>query len=104
MDKKPVHRLPCYILIAFSLCLCNLVLHELVADLGYCLPCGNARNLAERGGVPEAAHIHDNEDHFVLAETTAPQLRVGIVCEASTICFEVHSCSPSPLLPPPKTA
>ena len=104
MDKKSDRRLPFYIVIAFSLCLCNLVLREFMVNLENCPSCGDPQHLAEHGGVPDAAHIHDQEDDFVtLAQVNAPA-RIEFAREINAADLLAISQPQSPLLPPPKSA
>jgi hypothetical protein len=101
---KPTRRLPFSIVILFSLCLINLVLREFVGNRVDCMACSDPQHLAEHGGIPEGAHIHDHEDHFILAMLAAPQFRVVIHREAGAVSLPAHSRAPSPVLPPPKAA
>ena len=104
MDKKSDRRLPFYIVIAFSLCLCNLVLREFMVNLENCPSCGDPQHLAEHGGVPDAAHIHDQEDDFVTAAQVNAPIRIELGREIKASNLLAISQPQSPLLPPPKFA
>jgi hypothetical protein len=104
MDKKPARRLPFYIVMAFSVCLCNLVLREFVVNLDNCITCADPQHLAEHGGVPDLAHIHDHEDDFVPAVLASPQFGYVTAREIGPADLPARSRAPSPLLPPPKAA
>ena len=104
MKKKPVNRLPLYIVIIFSLCLCNLVLREFVVNLENCIACSPTQDLAEHGGVTDSAHLHDHEELFVASVLAATQLGCVRPCEPEAVDLPACSRALSPLLPPPKAA
>jgi len=78
MDKKFPRRLPLYTVMAFIICLCNLVLREFVVDLDHCIDRNFLDHMAEHGGIPDPAHIEDHEDDFVSAILAAPHIRFGM--------------------------
>ncbi len=104
MDVKPGRHLPFYIVIAFSLCLGNLVLREFVVNLENCPSCGDPQHLAEHGGVPDAAHLHDQEDDFVTTTQVNAPVRIEFAREINAADLLAISQPQSPLLPPPKLA
>ncbi len=103
MDKTPSHRLPFYVVVAFILCSCNLVLREFVIDLDNCID-RDFSHLAEHGGVPDPAHVEDHEDDFVSAIHIVPSVGIGIVHDPGAADLPARSRVLSPLLPPPKAA
>ncbi len=104
MDIKPGRRLPFYIVMVFSLCLCNLVLREFLVNLENCPSCGDPQHLAEHGGVPDAAHLHDQEDDFVTTVQVDAPIRIELGREIKAVDLLAISQPQSPLLPPPKIA
>jgi hypothetical protein len=104
MNRQPARRLPLYIVLIFSMCLCNLVLREFAVNWENCLACRDPQNLAEHGGVAGIAHIHDHEHDIIPAVLAAPQTRIGAAREIGTVNLPSCSHLPSPLLPPPKAA
>lgn len=101
---KPDQRIPFYIVIAFCLCLCNLVLREFVVDLENCPSCGAPQHLAEHGGIPDAAHLHDQEHDYVAAAQVNAPIRIELAREIKAADLLAISQVQSPLLPPPKSA
>ena len=104
MDKTPPRRVPFYIVMAFCLGLCNLVLREFVINLDSSIARYDPHHLAEHGGVPNPVHIHDHDDDFVSAVLIAPYIRIVFARETGNNNLPAYSQAPAPLLPPPKAA
>src|SRR3989304_9650895 len=101
MIQKTDHRFPFYIVIAFSLCLCNLVLRELAPSVEICPSCTNPQHMAEHGGIPDPSHGHDHEDDFIFSVLASPYANLMEACEIGTADLTAPPPTPSPLLPPP---
>jgi hypothetical protein len=104
MDIQPTHRFPFYIVIAFSLCLCNLVLRELAPNGEICPACSDPQNLAEHGGIPDASHVHDHEDDFIFSVLASPYANLMNTRQIGAADLPARSRTLAPLLPPPKAA
>jgi hypothetical protein len=104
MDKKTPRRLPIYMVVAFILCSCNLLLREFVVDLDNCIDRDFPHPIAEHGGVPDPTHIEDHDDDFVWANMVTPNIRIGIVHDIGITDLSTFVRVLSPLLPPPKAA
>jgi hypothetical protein len=104
MPTQTAHRFPFYIVIAFSLCLCNLVLRELAPHGGICPACTSHQHLAEHGGIPDPSHVHDHEDDFIFSGWAAPCANLTNTREIAAAEFPARSRALAPLLPPPKAA
>ena len=104
MFQKTDHRLPFYIVIAFSLCLCNLVLREFAPNGEICPNSTDPQHLAEHGGIPDLSHVHDHEDDFILLVLATPYANLISAREIRAADLPVLSQALSPLLPPPKAA
>jgi hypothetical protein len=104
MEIKSTHRLPVYIVIAFSLCLCNLVLRELAPNGGICPACTSHPHLAEHGGIPDPSHAHDHEDDFIYAELASPSANLMNTGAIGSADLPPRSRLLAPPLPPPKAA
>jgi hypothetical protein len=104
MIQKNDRHLPFYIVIAFSLCLCNLVLRELTPNGVICPTCADPQHLAEHGGIPDLSHVHDHEDDFILMVLATPHSNLIPAREIGAADLPARSRALSPLLPPPKAA
>ena len=104
MDKTHPRRVPFYIMMAFCLGLCNLVLREIVVSLNGSIAQYDPQHLAEHGGVPDLTHIHDHDDDFVSAVLIDPSIKIVIAREIGNADLSACSRTLTPLLPPPKAA
>jgi hypothetical protein len=104
MIQKTDTHLPFYIVIAFSLCLCNLMLRKFAPNGDICPTCTDPQHLAEHGGIPDFSHIHDHEDDFILSVLATPCANLNTAREIGAADLPARSRALSPLLPPPKTA
>ncbi len=102
MKKTPPQRVPFYITMALFLGLCNLVLREFVVNLDSNTAWYDPQHLAEHGGIPDLAHIHDHDDDFVSLALAAPYIRIEIVRDTGDAHLPASLQAPAPLLPPPK--
>jgi len=102
MNKTHLRRVPFYLAFVFCLGLCNLVLREFVVILDGSIDPYDPQHMAEHGGIPDPAHIHDHEHDFVSAALITPYVRILIAREIGNADLPVHSRALAPLIPPPK--
>jgi hypothetical protein len=104
MDKTHHRQVPLLVTVAFCLGLCNLVLREFVVILDSSIDRCDPQQLAEHGGIPDPAHIHDHDDDFVSAALFSPNIRIVLARERGNADLPAWSQTLAPLLPPPKAA
>jgi hypothetical protein len=104
MFQKTDRRLPFYIVIAFSMCLCNMVLREFAPNGEICPTCTDPQHLAEHGGIPDLSHVHDHEDDFIFSVLATPYANMIMAREIGAADLPARSRALVPLLPPPKAA
>lgn len=101
MDNLLDSRRSRMILLTLCLCLCSLIICELIDPL---IARNNNWDLTVQGGFLQQSHLEEHDDDFVLMEQYTRHSVAAIILENTSSQILVASYSLSPLLPPPKAA